>query len=182
MKSKNKDFLEDDTDKFRLILSIWLHDWGMEGPQGYSRFSEVNDFLIQVGGYKPETKETEIEDTWVRKNHSLLSCFNIINGYTLIDDRFLMDSSKELRKIRDDVADLCFYHSSSTPLTLAQRENKKYRTRISLEEKNDGLLGLCALLRVLDACDETWYRVAEDFWEYARWVSDHKARERAGDL
>jgi len=154
----------------------------MEGPQGYSRFSEVNEFLRRVGGYKSGIKEIEVGDTWVRRNHALLSCFNVINGYTLVDDKLLMDSSKELRKIRDDVADLCCYHSSSTPLTLAQRKNRKYRTRVSLEEKNKSLLSLCALLRILDACDETWYRVAEDFWEYERWVSDHKAHKVIGEI
>lgn len=185
IKRKGRDFLKDDKDKLRLILSIWLHDWG-HAVLAHTRpddFSELSEFLRNEGGYKPELKEVEIDDTWVRKNHSLISCFNIQYRYKLIDQRQLMDEVKELKKLRDDVADLCCYHPTSTPLTRKQRESKKYEIKIrSLEERNSSLLGLCALLRILDSCDETWYRVADDFWEYEKWLNDLRANEAIGKI
>jgi len=176
-------YLDTDADKFRLIVAIWLHDWGMTGPKYEKKFSEINKYLKEVGGYKPNIKEEEIDDIWIRKNHSLISCFNILRGYKLIDEEHLMDRVPELKKLRDDVADLVCYHSSSTPLTRQQRENEKYELQICpLEEKNASLVTLSALLRILDACDETWYRVAEDFWEYERWLNDHRAHEINGKI
>jgi len=182
MKDK-MNYLDTDADKFRLIVAIWLHDWGMTGPKYEKKFSEINKYLKEVGGYKPNIKEEEIDDIWIRKNHSLISCFNILCGYKLIDEEHLMDRVPELKKLRDDVADLVCYHSSSTPLTRQQRENEKYEFQIcSLEEKNASLVTLGAFLRILDACDETWYRVAEDFWEYERWLNDHRAHEINGEI
>jgi len=176
-------FLDTDADKFRLVVAIWLHDWGMTGPIYKDKFSETTEFLRKVGGYKPNVKEKDIDDTWIRKNHSLIGCFNILHGYKFIDKELLMDCVPELKKLRDDVADLVCYHSSSTPLTRQQRTNGKYEFKgYSLEEKNASLVTLGALLRILDACDETWYRVADDFWEYEIWLNDHRAHEINGEI
>lgn len=92
---RNKDFLKEDVDKVCLIISIWLHDWGMAGPEippylyslprekRIKKFLEILNETLQAAGNKLGKRINTVEDLdsidcrWIRPNHSLISYFNI---------------------------------------------------------------------------------------------------------
>jgi uncharacterized protein YnzC (UPF0291/DUF896 family) len=167
---KIKDFLNSDEDKFYLIISIWLHDWGMRGPLwSKDKMHDVkilNNLMERYGGDKiDETNlRRDIDDFWVRNNHSILTYFHIVEHSEMIGLNLLKEFTGD-PEILEKIGILCLHQKGI--------DQKKIRDKIG-----DRMGDLNALLRLLDACDERWYRllgkenISSAEWELANKIDE----------
>jgi hypothetical protein len=155
-----KDFLENDREKFNLIIAIWLHDWGNHGPIYDSKNEEqdlgrLNLLLEKYGGDKLPGF-SEMDDPWVRMNHAIITYFNI-EYHPVTVGLDLLDGITGSRNARSEIAALCLHQK-----------------RIPLGEKTK----LNALLRLLDACDEIWNRlISLEHLDYKIWETTIEAKK-----
>jgi len=157
---KNKDFLKEHVDKVCLIVSIWLHDWGMMGaaqPPHYSskkllrkldkRYEEASEKLGFE--YVKITESKTKKCPWIRSNHAWITHFNIVDMGVELGPLMGLDNLGEALRDYDrtlvDIAIISLFHGF--PLHKLK------------EFGSEHLSGLCALLAFLDGCDENWQRL-----------------------
>lgn len=161
--NRNKDFLKEDIDKVFLIVSIWLHDWGMAGPEipDYlksmlpeergERFLKMLNETLEVAGEKlgerfNKIRELRYDCQWIRSIHSLITYFNITKASQSINLDVLGQKLENYDRDLEDIAVICLFHRFS----LAKLK----------EFGKEHLSGLSALLAFLDGCDENWQRLS----------------------
>lgn len=173
----DRNFLKDDADKVCLIVSIWLHDWGMIGPSmpimpqlflhlGKGKAREREEYIenykeklkdelneifesankkLDVRLTRIESIDKDIDCKWIRPNHALITYFNIMKeNHSIGLDKLCQKLEKRDRNL-EDIATICLFHSFP-PEKLKQFGK-------------ESLSGLCALLALLDGCDENWQRL-----------------------
>ena len=163
---------------FCLCHAIWLHDIGMSTNLG-----QIRDNEIEIKEYIKQNITRDIEEKeyfknlhtceFVRFHHSLLSYFFIVNKHEHLGN--IKDNHRLLREI---IGTICYYHSSKTILgenqqcinsekefhftEILEDSGKDIKTfTISEKEQNQtvNVLFLAALLRFIDACDQTKKRL-----------------------
>ena len=164
--NRDNEFLKNDADKVCLIVSIWLHDWGMGGPEPPTsirylhgtpsekerrdKFLQALNETIEVANKNLGEKINKAENldfpcSWVRPNHSLLSFFNITKAPEVVGLDILERKLKSYDVALEDIGFICLFHIFS--LDKLKEFGKEH------------LAGLCALLSFLDGCDENWQRL-----------------------
>lgn len=158
---------------FCLVLSIWLHDIGLSKslfcPDRGELKMKLNPFLRRHDEeLKPLEKVEEIDCLWVRENHALLTKYLLTERRDLLP--IIGDFPEDVREI---IADICLYHSGKTLLESGREEEgrayyKKVKPLSEIKRRDFEFLGvksevnvllLAALLRLLDGCDQTRYRI-----------------------
>jgi len=169
---RNREFLKEDVDRVCLIVSIWLHDWGMMGPllptipfQLLSFLEDAKAHKTYLGKCKEELNEffesasrklgekfdriehvdKDIDCQWIRPKHALITYFNIVKANQTIGLDKLCQNLENYGRGLEDIATICLFHS--------------FPLRKMKEFGKESLSGLSALLAFLDGCDENWQRL-----------------------
>ena len=162
-RSRNEDFLKEDIDKVCLIVSIWLHDWGMAGPEipdelkpllpkeRNEKFLKMFNETLEAAGEKlgerfKKIGELRYDCPWIRSIHSLITYFNVTKASQSINLDVLGQKLENYDRDLEDIAVICLFHRFS----LAKLK----------EFGKEHLSGLSALLAFLDGCDENWQRLS----------------------
>jgi len=174
---KNRDFLKDDVDKVCLIVSIWLHDWGMIGPsmpiippQLLSYLEEGKAREKYIEKYKEKLKEelNEIlesaskkldfkEFTRVENIDKDIDCkwirpnHALITYFNIIKENQTIGLDKLSQKLENYGRN---FEDIATICLFHSFSPKKLK-----EFGKESLSGLCASLAFLDGCDENWQRL-----------------------
>lgn len=160
---RNENFLKEHVDKVCLIVSIWLHDWGMAGPETPDylkqlspkernrKFLRMLNETLEVASEKlgerfNRIRELRYDCRWIRSIHSLISYFNITKASQSINLDVLGQSLEKYERDLEDIAVICLFHRF--PLAKLKEFGKEH------------LSGLSALLAFLDGCDENWQRLS----------------------
>jgi len=175
---RNKEFLREDVDKVCLIVSIWLHDWGMIGP---SMPIIPSQFLSYLEGGKIREKYIKTYKEKLKKelNEILeIARAKLDPKITMVEN--IDKDIEDCKWIRPNHALLTYFNiiKESQTIRLDKLSQKLenydrnlediaticlFHSRFSLKKLREfgkeSLSGLCALLAFLDGCDETWQRL-----------------------
>lgn len=176
---KNKLETLTDIEIFYLIVAIWLHDIGMSGlfAPSQNELEKLNKFLNDYG-VKPLADSRDIRSGWIRKHHPLLGYYLLTQTDIIKKGLPVHFNDTQNRKI---LGKIILYHGKTTTKLLASENNPQanyYQKLPALEEispqknarnKKINILFLSALLRFLDGCDQTSFRLK---------IKDLKKQER----